>query len=461
MVEVDSAKEFQVVIGRFIEKMGFQIESSRLLDDGSVDFRAQTTNPLGGKVLSLIRASAYSRPVNQADVTSLKSSMDEIEAVRAAYITTSGFSDDAVESAKDKPISLINKYQLMESLERRGLLEDKALMESLDKYGLGEYHFQGAEQSFAVGRSDSEAKAFFESKGGKGERPAKISIRYSPVSVLKMVTLKEIYTEDQTLRTLEKKDYLFVNLYNLDLYYVLQKRRWGSTEKVLLRTDILKKIFELPEASREYLIHLLDHGDLPVEDLEGKNLSILKNKKVIEIYEGKRYGTDLMDYIKLINDELSEWLKVIVYELTNAFTDTNYSVSGGGGKDAEAAQAKKKVRADVPMPHSGGGVYDIWKHLDTASGLVAEGEIDTLRYSSKDVSKILSSIMKGKARSEGIIFMPYYRAKFVDSRGEVVKYEVLIAPKFKGEKGESKDGATKPSAKIRRKPLAGEFKLIK
>ncbi len=459
MVEVDSAKEFQVVIGRFIEKMGFQIESSRLLDDGSVDFRAQTTNPLGGKLLSLIRASAYSRLVNGSDVASLKSSMDEIGAVRAAFITTSGFSEDAVEAAKDKPISLINKYQLMESLEMRGLLEDKALMESLDKYGLGEHHFQGAEQSFAVGRSDSQAKSFFESKGGKGARPVKMIIRYAPVSVLKMVTFKDIHTSDQTLRSLEKKDYLFVNLNNLDLYYVLQKRRWGSTEKVLLRTGILKKIFELPEASLEYLLHLLDHGDLPIEDLEGENLSILKNKKVIEIYEGKKYGTDLMDYVKMLLEEINETVRVVTRELSNPFSENTYSDSGA--KEAEAAQAKKKVHADVPMPHKEGGLYDIWKHLETASGLVAEGEIDPLKYSSKDVSRILGSIMKGKARSEGIIFMPYYRAKFVDGGGDVVKYEVLIAPKFKGEKREGKAEAPKPSAKIRRKPLAGEFKLIK
>jgi hypothetical protein len=161
MPEIDSALEFQQVIGRFIEKMGFQIDSAKVQDDNSVDFSAQTTNPMGGRVLSIIRASSYSRLVSEGDIIDLNKVMNQSGAVRAAYITTSGFSEEAVEAAKDKPISLINKYQLMDSLEKRGLLTDKDLMESLDKFGMGEQHFQGFEQSFEFGKTDEQAKNYF------------------------------------------------------------------------------------------------------------------------------------------------------------------------------------------------------------------------------------------------------------------------------------------------------------
>ena len=129
MADPESVKEFQSVISKFIDKMGFNIVASRVLDDGSIDFSAQTTNPMGGKVTSLIRASTYTRLVNQADIEDLARSISASGAVRGAYITTSGFSDDAVEATRDKPISLINKYQLIDSIEKRGLLKDKELME--------------------------------------------------------------------------------------------------------------------------------------------------------------------------------------------------------------------------------------------------------------------------------------------------------------------------------------------
>ena len=112
MPEIESNMEFQAVIGKFIEKMGFGIVSTKILDDGSIDFTAQTTNPMGGRITSLIRASTYSRMVNSADIGDLFRAMSAVEAVRAAYITTSGFSDDAVEAAKDKPVSLINDLEV-------------------------------------------------------------------------------------------------------------------------------------------------------------------------------------------------------------------------------------------------------------------------------------------------------------------------------------------------------------
>ena len=48
--------EFKDVIRKFIEKMGFEVDSSSTLRDGSVEFSARTSNPMGGDVHSLIRA---------------------------------------------------------------------------------------------------------------------------------------------------------------------------------------------------------------------------------------------------------------------------------------------------------------------------------------------------------------------------------------------------------------------
>jgi len=459
MADAKSNYEFQGIIAKFIEKMGFQVESTRILDDGSVDFRAKTTNPMGGQVYSLIRASAYNRLVNGNDVDSLNDAMKASNAIRAAYITTSGFSDDAIEAARDKPLSLINKFQLMDSIEKRGLLSDSELMESLDKLGMGEQHFQGYEQSFRNAKNEGEIKQSFLSKAKKGEKVMQIESRYAPVTVLKVVTSKEVYTEDQTLSTIEKKDYMFVNLNNLDLYYILQRRKKNATENLLMRSDILKKIHTLPPESKEHLMHLLDYGDLPIEDLQGKELSILKNKKVIDVYEGKRMKKgDLSEYVQFALDGLIETINMIVTEITTG-------ISGMGedsDKKKEEEKPKKKVMAEVSMPHLYGGKYDIWKFLEAEKGISYGAEIDSLTYTSTEVSSMLKSIMKGKVKSEGIIFMPYCRVKYADEKDKVLRYENMMLPKFKGQDKRAKESEAKgPKIEVKRKAPSSPYRIIR
>ncbi|MBU0762997.1 MAG: hypothetical protein KKD39_08225, partial [Candidatus Altiarchaeota archaeon] len=276
-------------------------------------------------------------------------------------------------------------------------------------------------------------------------------------------TFKSIYTEDQTLRSVEKKDYVFINLNNLDLYYIMQKRKGNATENTLMRSDIIKKIYELPEESKEHLMHMLQHGDLSIEDIDGKELSILKNKKVIAIYEGKNYkGGDLKMYADMLLDEAQLWIYQIVKEITSGLTDYTES-----SKDS-SEKPKKKVMAQVNMPHLFDGKYDIWKFLETKKGVDAEFEVDPLKYTSKELSILLVAIFKAELKTEGIIFMPYYRAKYTDVNSSyVTKYEVLYCPKFKGVKdtSEPKPSGKKPPKKTGIRGLkpatAGEFKLIK
>ncbi|MBD3387751.1 MAG: hypothetical protein GF416_01770 [Candidatus Altiarchaeales archaeon] len=466
MGDAETIGDFQEVIRKFIEKMGFEVESSEMLVDGSVDFKAKTNNPMGGRVLSIIRASAFTRMIGESDVESLEEAMRRAGAVRAAYITTSGFSESAVESAKGKPISLINKYQLMDSIEKRGLATDKDLMESLDRYGLAEKHFQGIEQSFTPSKKDEDVREFFESKRRKDEKLVKVRLRYAPVSVLRVVTMKDVWTSDQTLRSVEKKDYLFVNLNNLELYYLMQKRRKNKTEYTFMKSDIIRKIHDLPEYSKQHLLDLLDHGDLPIEDLEGKELSILKNKKVIEIYEGKRTGpSEFVDYLEMALNSILETINIIINEVLIGLASMGEGSESPGVKEEKP---QKKVSAQINMPHFHGGIYDIWKHLRTEDGVRMDAEMDPLIYSSKTVALMLKSIFNATVKPQGLIFMPYHRAKYVEPKSKkVTKYEILMAPRFKEpskeEPGEPKKREVRvtPKIKARRKPIAGEFKLIK
>ena len=469
MVEDVTTHEFKTVMSEFVKKMGFTIESSQILEDGSIDYIAITQNPMGAKVVSLIRASAYVRLVGEGDIKSLTEKMFEFKAVRAAYITTSGFSEEAVEYARDKPVSLINKYQLIDSIEKRGLLTDKSLMESLEGFGMGEKHYQGIEQSFIDSKIREEIKAYFVARASKTEKPLKPSLKYAPVEVYLVVRQKNMWTADSNLRSIETEDQVYVNLNNLDIYYILQKRKRSGTERMLMRSDIILKIFQLPPGPKESLMHLLEHGDLPLDTINSKELSILKNKNVIEVYEGRRRkGSGLTDYATQLLDGLIETINLIVTEVTSG-------ISGMGEESSSSSSSEKpvvkSVAAQVNMPHIYHGIYDLGNYLDVTRGLKHEGEIDTMKYTSKQVGQILKSVFGGNVTAEGIIFMPYYRTQYLSTLDEhPTKSEVLFSPRFKKDEeiSEKKKPQTKSDepAKTRihgLKPIpgGGRFKLIR
>jgi len=464
MVEHVSTADFQKVISAFISKMGFRIESAEMLEDGSIDFLALTQNPMGGNVVSLIRASAYMRLVKGDDIEHLAEKMETVSAVRAAYITTSGFSEEAVEEARERPISLINKYQLMDSIEKRGLAQDKDLMRSLESFGMGEKHFQGVEQSFSVSQRREEIKPYFDQRAKKGEKAVKPVLRYAPLEVYKVTSLGNLHSHENTIRGIETKDYLFINLNNLDLYYIVKKRKRSGTERLLMRSDIISKIYDLPAGPKESLFHLLDHGDLPLDTLNDRELAILKNKNVIEVYEGKRRAGGSLEMLQDALNGLLETINIVISEVTSGIGSMG---EGGGPPEKPPKEEEKNVAASVNMPHLYGGIYDIWKYLDTMRGVKSSGEMDNMKYTSKVVSELLASLFSAHVTTEGIIFMPYYRTKYVDEDSNaVIKYEVLYAPKFKdikkteGEK-EKKGDSRKTNVGGRHSSHAGAFKLIR
>lgn len=462
-----SDSDFKAVIGEFISKMGFTVENAEKISEGSFDFKALTKNPMGGNVVSLIRASAYTKMVGGDDINDLYRKMADIGAVRAAYITTSSFSENAIEQAREKPISLINKYQLIDSIEKRGLLEDSGLMRSLESYGMGERHFQGREQSFVRSMRSDEVRGLFQAKAGKHEKVSRPKLRYAPVEVFKAVTHRDLNTLDDTIRHIETKDYIFVNLNNLDLYYIQNKRKLSGIERLLMRSDIIAKIHYLPPNPKENLFHLLQHGDMPFDTLSDKDLAILENKKVIDVYEGKRHSGELVEYLQMALDGILETVNMVVNEITTGIG----SMGEGSTTERPEKPVEKKVAAQVTMPHLYGGIYDLWKYLKSMNGVVSTAEIDPMRFNSKEVGELLGWILNTQMSAQGIIFMPYYRTKYIDSKtNAVTKYEILYTPQFKdpkkmatveAEEKEKPKKRTTPKVKGRKPTPSEKFRLIR
>jgi hypothetical protein len=430
-----SSRDFQDTIKIFIERMGFTTIRVDELADGSRDFLSQTTNPVGGQVLSLIRASPYNRFVGEADVESLYEKALKEKAVRAAYITTSDFDRSAVEYSRERPLSLINKYQIIESMEKRGLTGDRELVELLGKYGLAEKHFLGKEHSFETRASREEVESYFKAKAAKTllgkpkETVSRIGQRYAPVGVFKASKFKDVWTGEQYLRKTESRDYIFVNLHNLDLYYLSEKRQGNKVERQLMRDGVLRDITELPVASRAHLMDMLKHGDLPIEALDDKDLAILKNKKLISVYEGRKDTTDSMEQFKRFLEGVNEVVIIIIDDILDALSSGISETE----KTRPTKDAKKKVTAQLNLPHQKGGKYDLVHYLKIREGANHDLEADSIDYPSKELTELLSTVFKADIESQGLLFIPYFRARYTKAGSDKLsKYELYVAPSFNG-----------------------------
>lgn len=457
LLEVD-IYDFEELIKKFVKKMGFQVQSSDRSPDGDLHITAKTTNPMGGELISLIRAGAYEKKVKADVIEDLYNDMVNQDAVRAAYITTSDFTADAIEYASDKPLSLINKYELIESLDREGIEIDPEMFKLLEAHGLTEKRFREDKYYFESSRSLSEMSEYFNSRRkkkflgvfGEKEEVSTITQRFAPVAVFGIVSTSKASAEAKSLAESELEDNIFVNLNNADLYYIKRSRKLSS-KRIFEKSDVLATILTLPDGARDHLFDLITYGDLPHKHLEDKSLSILEKKKVIEVYAPGSGGFGVGPIRSII-----DILVYVVHELLDFLVLATQSISGADpsvgdrelaireGKDGE----EKNVRARVIMPHIHGGEYDLMLHMPIEKDVKTNFEDDPINHSSKKVSNLLSVILDSDVKPKGLVFMPYVTGTFKDKSGQkILRKETLISPKFISKKKEKKSEATPRKAK--------------
>lgn len=455
LLDVDVG-EFRKFVESFISKMGFDIKSVREYPDGSVSVQAKTTNPMGGEVLSIVRATPQTDEVDSKHVKKIEEEMNEIGAVRAALITISDFTGEAIDYARGKPISLINRFQIVESLESRegGLEQD--VKDFMVKYGLTEKRFMGEDHIFIPSKKRAEVLSYFKSKkkkprliiGGPKEKIEEIETKYAPVGMFKVTVSSDVNLEGEAFGKTENDDFLFVNLNNADTYFLRKRRKTGSANYSVESSAILKDILDLPEEARNHLTDLLEHGELPFKHLDDKFVAILEAKDVIKTYERRgffpQHGT-IRDTVNILVFVVQE-----VFDLVTLFVHDVMGTSAGDIKRSlphlEAADEDKAVIASINMPHLRGGIYDLKKFLviKMVSGLKLK--VDKIKYGSRNIASLLKSIFEAVSVSpRGVLFMPYFICTYrtMDVKG-LRRREVLITPKFIVEDAREKDKARTP-----------------
>lgn len=453
--------DFQRLISHFVAKMGFEVESLKRTREGTIDVVATSGNPLGGSVLSLIRARSTTESIRETDIQKLYDDMRKMDAVRAAYITTSEFSDESQQYAQGKPISLVNKYRLFESISMSGVEVEDEFADLLDKYGLAERYYQKERHAYAIGMTQIDAEKNFEERAKSLKHPylkpkdriIRVAGRYSPVGVFHVtdIAADRIRRAETEGVVLHDEEWISIDLYTGELYYIekgqppkkgFMSRSSGPPQNKLRRSTIIEDILLLPPESKAHLIDLLEHGDLPHEHLTGKHLSILEKRGVVRIYnlDEKRSTNAAEDIIGFFVSIMLMFIDEIL-----DFFGSMGETGNGTQKEEKKEDKKLGVGAKVTMPHDEGGLYNLREYLVVEEGLAEDFDVDQTRYRSKDIERILKSIFGGDVTYKGVIYMPYYEGKYLNKEQmRVIKREALYAPEIKQLPPDEKPG-TGPS----------------
>lgn len=119
--------EFEDLVENLLIKMGFKTEGRKKAADGGVDIVAVSSQPLvSGRYI--IQCKRYNNSVSSPIVRDLYGVVNATNANKGILITTSTFTSEAIEFARDKPIELIDGSQLLELLDKHSLLVAEAAL---------------------------------------------------------------------------------------------------------------------------------------------------------------------------------------------------------------------------------------------------------------------------------------------------------------------------------------------
>ncbi len=115
--------EFEDLVENLLVKMGFATEGRKPSADGGIDIVAVSSLPLvSGRYI--IQCKRYGHSVSSPIIRDLYGVVSAERANKGILITTSAFTSDAIDFARDKPIELIDGNGLIGLLGKYGLLGD-------------------------------------------------------------------------------------------------------------------------------------------------------------------------------------------------------------------------------------------------------------------------------------------------------------------------------------------------
>lgn len=384
------------VISRILKEFDLKLKSVNEIEDGGNDLLAVCSDKLGKEVTSLIRIWTESEGVEKYEVEDLYEDMIKRKSTTAIFITASYFFNDAKDFAKELPIKLIGRIKLSEIIiEIEAIKSEKAFVSDISDGDVVRY-FQRMRKGKTLSKFGLVSPEDIE----------KVDRRYAPIGFFSLIKVDE---------AIEDRKFAYIDLSSGDILYI--------DEGLIKKDGFLRRILNLPKKSQEYLMYLVEHGELHHEHFEGRYLTILKKRGLILEYEKKKRGflggilAEVMDVIVEIAGQLGE----VVSTAGTTYTPTKTTAS------PTHPPVKKRVRAEANIPP-----FDQPYNLENfmmVSNASEKFDPDPRKYEPEEIGEILSKTTGYEAKFEYMIHFPYYLCRFSSRTGD--RHRRLYSASFK------------------------------
>lgn len=360
-------------VSKLLPLMDYSVESSSQLEGGFI-FLALKPEPLGG-VRTLVYVSS-GKSISQNRVKRVLASAVDLKASKVVMISESGFSASASSLASTHGVDV---------------LDGDGLESLLLKYGVhkppGGKIF---EYAFDLGVTLPEARKYFEGRRGRrllgwgvDEKVVEVEGRYAPVGSFLVRRREEVKTGlFQTPKTASKSNVFYVNLNTSELYY------WRSglgRSCSVGSSDVLKRVVTLPVNSLRMFSGILKDGETSIKELNQR----------YELFYEERMGE----------------FRVLLEEGLLAPTP-----------DGEG------VMPNLTLPAFESPNYDLKRFASVVKSVSSTFQVDEIKYSPRDVVRLLEMFYAGGGEVGEVVYMPYYTCVYADDR-RMSRSEILLAPK--------------------------------
>jgi membrane-associated phospholipid phosphatase len=349
------------------------------------DLIVTSVDKLGKEAKILVRIEKGSTAIEKDDVEDLYSDMIDSGSLNAIFLTNSYYTKEAKEFAQGTPLRLVDRKELSDIV-----YEIESV--SLQRAFVSEIGDQYVTNHFRNKLKNKLTNIILKLKDTINE----IDRRYMPVG---------FFTVKKVTETVEKREHAYIDLTSGELYYI--------DEGKLMKSDVVKKILELPPEAKKTMIELMAQGALPLDHMSGRSLDILLKKGLVMIYDQKKTGGLGKEFFSLISFIVAELTEPIIRrgELGPGMTTT----------------INKYVSASIKVPpfdHP----YNLEYFMEVTNASEAY-EPDQERYKPDEVAEVLSKMTGGEVKFNYNVYFPYYVCKYSGPQG--VKYERVSSPKFK------------------------------
>lgn len=378
-----SSSEFADLARRLLTKLGYSVNSVRLEGD-EIEFKVRAVDPLNPET-ALVHVFRDGKPVPKKTVEALYSRLEAENFSKLILVSESRFSKSCLKYAEPKQIQLIGGAELSQLLESHNLSSGELELKTKST--------KVYEKAFKLGMGEAEARKRFSSKWllerlvSPREHVVEVEGRFYPLGVFHVERTEEtVSSVTKTVRKAKTSNTFCVNMHDGSLYF--HRKGFLGKKPHLDSYNIITVLSELPYESIQILAEVYNAGELSFDALN-------------------------REHYLFVQENMDKFLVLQTKGLIEVKSSLGYH-----------------VYANVDLPEFSNPKYDLEKYLGVEESIESDYLVDVMEYSPDAVLELLELLFSGKGEFRGVIYMPYFKCKYVDDRNRF-RYSVVLAPEFK------------------------------